>query len=133
MFWEALMRLVIVFRAFALTQVFVVVATLAAPELVMESFELTYSADILLVIQLSVLCQIMFAIVTFALPSWLGHNLWKAASTYVWISLLPVLLNIYHVASNHKAFTNASYFENGLWLLFALLFYLFGKKMKLYF
>ncbi|MDG2298639.1 MAG: hypothetical protein P8L40_03380, partial [Planktomarina sp.] len=73
------------------------------------------------------------AIVTFALPSWLGHNLWKAASTYVWISLLPVLLNIYHVALNHKAFTNASYFENGLWLLFALLFYLFGKKMKLYF
>lgn len=133
MFWEALMRLVIVFRAFAVTQFFVVVATLAAPELIMESFELNYSADILLVIQLSALCQIMFAIVTFALPSWLGHNLWKAASTYVWISLLPVLLNIYHVASNHKAFTNASYFENGLWLLFALLFYLFGKKMKLYF
>ena len=133
MFWEALMRLVIVFRAFAVTQFFVVVATFAAPELVMESFELTYSAVILLGIQLSALCQIMFAIVTFALPSWLGHNLWKAASTYVWISLLPVLLNIYHVASNHKAFTNASYFENGLWLLFALLFYLFGKKMKLYF
>ena len=133
MFWEALMRLVIVFRAFAVTQFFVVVATLAAPELVMESFELTHSVDILLVIQLSALCQIMFAIVTFALPSWLGHNLWKAASTYVWISLLPVLMNIYHVASNHKAFTNASYFENGLWLLFALLFYLFGKKMKLYF
>ena len=133
MFWEALMRLVIVFRAFAVAQFFVVVATLAAPELVMESFELTYSTDILLVIQLTALCQIMFAIVTFALPTWLGHNLWKAASTYVWISLLPVLLNIYHVASNHKAFTNASYFENGLWLLFALLFYLFGKKMKLYF
>ena len=133
MFWEALMRLVIVFRAFAVAQFFVVVATLAAPELVMESFELTYSADILLVIQLSALCQIMFAIVTFALPSWLGHNLWKAASTYVWISLLPVLLNIYHVASNHRAFTNVSYFENGLWLLFALLFYVFGKKMKLYF
>ena len=133
MFWEALMRLVIVFRAFAVTQFFVVVATLVAPELVMKSFELIYSSDILLAIQLSALCQIMFAIVTFALPSWLGHNLWKAASTYVWISLLPILLNIYHVASNHKAFTNASYFENGLWLLFALLFYLFGKKMKLYF
>ena len=52
MFWEALMRLVIVFRAFAVAQFFVVVATLAAPELVMESFELTYSADILLVIKI---------------------------------------------------------------------------------
>ena len=83
MFWESFMRLVIVFRAFAVIQFFVVVATLAAPGLVMESSELTYSADILLLMQLSALCQIMLAIVTFALPSWLGHNLWKAASTYV--------------------------------------------------
>ena len=91
------MRLIITFRAFAVIQALSVLATLAAPEAKMESFGLSYSNDTLLFMQFSAISQLMLAIVTFALPSWLGTNLWKAAPTYFWLSLLPFSVNLYHL------------------------------------
>jgi hypothetical protein len=127
------MRLIITFRAFAVIQVLSVLATLAVPETKMESFGLSYTSDTLLFMQFSAVSQLMLALVTFALPNWLGTNLWKAAPTYVWLSLLPLSVNVYHVIYGIMAITSAFYVENIFWLVFATAFYSFGKRMKLRF
>ena len=127
------MRLIITFRAFAVIQVLSVLATLAVPEAKMERFGLSYSNDTLVFMQFSAISQLMLALVTFTLPSWLGTNLWKAAPTYVWLSLLPFSVNLYHIISGIMAITSAFYFENAFWLAFAFAFYSFGKRMKLRF
>jgi hypothetical protein len=132
-FRATLMRLTITFRAFAVIQVLSVLATLVVPEAKMESFGLSYTSDTLLFMQFSAVSQLMLALVTFALPSWLGTNLWKAAPTYVWLSLLPLSVNVYHVIYGIMAITSAFYVENIFWLAFATAFYSFGKRMKLRF
>ena len=132
-FRATLMRLTITFRAFAVIQVLSVLATLVVPEAKMESFGLNYTSDTLLFMQFSAVSQLMLALVTFALPSWLGTNLWKAAPTYVWLSLLPLSVNVYHVIYGIMTITSAFYVENIFWLVFATAFYSFGKRMKLRF
>ena len=132
-FRAPLMRLIITFRAFAVIQVLSVLATLVVPEAKMESFGLSYTSDTLLFMQFSAVSQLMLALVTFALPNWLGTNLWKAAPTYVWLSLLPLSVNVYHVIYGIMTITNAFYVENIFWLAFATAFYSFGKRMKLRF
>ena len=127
------MRLIITFRAFALIQILSVLVTLAAPEAKMESFGISYSNDTLLFMQFSAISQLMLALVTFTLPSWLGTNLWKAAPTYVWLSLLPLSVNVYHIISGIMTITVVFYIENTFWLVFAFAFYSFGKRMKLRF
>ena len=127
------MRLIITFRAFALIQILSVLVTLAAPEAKMESFGLSYSNDTLLFMQFSAISQLMLALVTFTLPSWLGTHLWKAAPTYVWLSLLPLSVNVYHIISGIMTITGVFYVENTFWLVFAFAFYSFGKRMKLRF
>ena len=127
------MRLIITFRAFAIIQVLSVLATLAVPEAKMERFGLSYSNDTLVFMQFSAISQLMLALVTFTLPSWLGTNLWKAAPTYVWLSLLPFSLNLFHIISSSMVITTAFYVENTFWLAFAFAFYSFGKRMKLRF
>ena len=99
----------------------------------MEHFGLSYSNDTLVFMQFSAISQLMLALVTFTLPSWLGTNLWKAAPTYVWLSLLPFSLNLFHIISSSMAITTAFYVENTFWLAFAFAFYSFGKRMKLRF
>ena len=127
------MRLIITFRAFAIVQIFLVFTALAVPETIMENFGINYNKDTLLFMQFCAVFQSMLAIATFALPSWLGNNLWKAAPTYFWLSLLPFALNMYHIIFGIVAITTAFYVENAFWLTFALAFSLFGKKMKLRF
>ena len=127
------MRLIITFRVFAIVQIILGFTTLAAPETMMESFGINYNHDNLLFMQFSAVFQLMLASTTFALPSWLGNNLWKAARTYFWLSLLPFALNMYHIIFGIVAITTAFYVENAFWLAFALAFSLFGKKMKLRF
>ena len=127
------MRLIITFRAFAVIQVLSVLATLVVPEAKMERFGLSYSNDTLVFMQFSAISQLMLALVTFTLPSWLGTNLWKAAPTYVWLSLLPFSLNLFHIISSSMVITTAFYVENTFWLAFAFAFYSFGKRMKLRF
>ena len=72
----------------------------------MESFGLSYSNDTLLFMQFSAISQLMLALVTFTLPSWLGTNLWKAAPTYVWLTLLPLSVNVYQVIYGIMAITS---------------------------
>ena len=127
------MRLIITFRAFALIQILSVLATSLVPEAKMESFGLSYNNDTLLFMQFSAISQLMLALVTFALPSWLGTNLWKAAPTYVWLTLLPLSVNVYQVIYGIMAITSSFYVENTFWLAFAFAFYSFGKRMKLRF
>ena len=132
-FRKNLMRLVITFKAFALIQILSVLATLIVPEAKLESFGLSYSNDTLLFMQFSAISQLMLALVTFTLPNWLGTNLWKAAPTYVWLSLLPLSVNVYHIISGITTITVVFYVENTFWLVFAFAFYSFGKRMKLRF
>ena len=127
------MGLIITFRVFAIIQIILVFTTLAAPETMMESFGVNYNHDNLLFMQFSAVFQLMLASTTFALPSWLGNNLWKAAPTYFWLSLLPFALNMYHIIFDIVAIKAAFYVENAFWLTFALAFNFFGKKMKLRF
>ena len=127
------MRLIITFRVFAIIQVFMVLTTLTAPETVVKNFGLSYNTDTLLFMQFCAVFQLMLALVTFVLPSWLGINLWKAAPTYVWLSLLPFFLKVYHISFGIVAITNTFYVESSFWLGFAVVFYSFGKRMKLRF
>ena len=127
------MRLMITFRVFAIIHIFLTLTTLAAPATMMENFGIDYNNDTLLFMQFCAVFQLMLAFATFALPSWLGNNLWKAAPTYFRLSLLPFVLNMYHIVFGIVAITTAFYVENAFWLAFALAFNLFGKKMKLRF
>ena len=127
------MRLIITFRVFAIIQIILGFTTLAAPETMMESFGINYNNDTLLFMQFCAVFQLMLGLATFALPSWLGNNLWKAAPTYFWLSLLPFALNMYHIVFGIAAITPIFYVENAFFLAFALAFNSFGKKMRLRF
>ena len=127
------MRLMITFRVFAIIHIFLALTTLAAPATMMEIFGIDYNNNNLLFTQYCAVFQLMLAFATFALPSWLENNLWKAARIYCWLSLLPFALNMYHIILGIVAITTAFYVENAFWLAFTLAFNLFGKKMKLRF
>ena len=122
------MRLIITFRAFAIIHFFLALTALAVPATLMESFGIDYNNDTLLLMQSCAVFQLMLAFATFALPSWLENNLWKAAPTYFWLSLLPFALNMYHIVFGIAAITPIFYVENAF--CFALAFSSFGKKLN---
>ena len=127
------MGLNVVFRTFAVSQLIIMSITLIAPESMVKSFGTSFNTDTLVNIQFFSVFQLMLALVTFALPAWLGTNLWKAAPTYIWLSLLPFASNMYHVTFGMITITGIFYVENTFWLVFAFAFYSFGKRMKLRF
>jgi hypothetical protein len=94
----------------------------------MESYGLELSSDSSLLIQFMVMVQLMFAIVVWQLPSWLGENLAKAGSTLMVVSLMPVAMNIFHVLTGVLPASGAQIVESGVWVVFAALFYFYSKK-----
>ena len=102
--------------------------SLLAPDAMMESYGIELSSDSSLLIQFMVMVQLMFAIVVWQLPSWLGENLAKAGSTFMMLSLLPVAMNIFHVATGVLPASVAQIVESGVWVVFAALFYFYSKK-----
>ena len=86
------------------------------------------SSDSSLLIQFMVMVQLMFAIVVWQLPSWLGENLAKAGPTLMVVSLIPVAMNIFHVATGVLPASVAQIVESGVWV--AALFYFTAKNLN---
>ena len=96
------MNLKLVFRIFAGFGAFFALISLLAIDAMMESYGMELSSDSSLLIQFMVMVQLMFAIVVWQLPSWLGENLAKAGPTLMVVSLLPVVMNIFHSTGNSE-------------------------------
>ena len=93
-----------------------------------ESYGMTLSDGAKLIIQFSIIIQLMIVIIVWQLPNWLGDNLAKAGLTMVVVSLLPVAMNIYHVVIGALPASGAQIAESGIWIVFAGLFYFYSKK-----
>ena len=73
------MKLKLIVRIFVGLQLLMVVIAIAAPEEAMESFGIECSSAMAVVIQFSIVTQLMVVVITLGLPGWLGHRLYKAA------------------------------------------------------
>ena len=122
------MNLKLVFRIFAGFSALFAIVTLLSPDAMLESYGMTYNNEVGIIIQFMVMVQIMFTVVVWQLPTWLGDNLAKAGSTFVVVSLLPVAMNILHVVTDTLPATGMWFVENGIWVVFAGLFYFYSKK-----
>ena len=122
------MNLKLVFRIFAGFGAFFALMSLLATDAMMESYGMELSSESSLLIQFMVMVQLMFAIVVWQLPSWLGENLAKAGPTLMVVSLMPVAMNIFHVATGALPASWAQIVESGVWVVFAALFYFYSKK-----
>ena len=109
------MNLKLVFRIFAGFGAFFALMSLLATDAMMESYGMELSSDSSLLIQFMVMVQLMFAIVVWQLPSWLGENLSKAGPTLMVVSLMPVAMNIFHVATGALPASVAQIVESGVW------------------
>ena len=87
------MNLKLLFRIFLGVQALFILGAIVSPEAMMESFGMDYTSESGIMLQFAILGQILFFVVTFQLPDWLGENLAKAGMTYTVLCLLPVGLN----------------------------------------
>ena len=122
------MNLKLLFRIYAGVQTVFVLGGVFSPQAMVESFGMTYSTELSTMMQFAMLGQVFVIIITLQLPYWLGDNLTKAGMTYAGISVLPILLNVYHIVTDVLPLTSAFYIENTLWVAFAALFYMYSKK-----
>lgn len=122
------MNLKLVFRIFAGFGALFGVMALVAPDAMLEGYGMTYNDEVGIMLQFIVMIQLMFVIVVWQLPTWLGDDLAKAGSTFIVVSLVPVAVNIFHVVTDTLPATGAWFVENGLWVVFAGLFYFYSKK-----
>ena len=122
------MNLKLLFRIFFAFNAVFILGSIVSPEAMMESFGMDYTSESGIMLQFAILGQILFLVLTFQLPDWLGENLAKAGMTYTVLCLLPVGLNSYHVLSDVLPAGPAFFVENTMWVAFAVLFYLYSKK-----
>ena len=122
------MNLKLVFRIYFGFGAFMTVMMLVAPAAMLESYGMSLTDEIKLFTQFMVVAYTSLLIVTWMLPAWMGDNLSKAGFAYVIIALIPVTMNIYHVASGALEASTAQLVESGVWVVFAGLFYFYSKK-----
>ena len=122
------MNLKLVFRIYVGFGAFMTVMMLVAPAAMLESYGMSLTDEIKLFTQFMVVAYTSLLIVTWMLPAWMGDNLSKAGFAYVIIALIPVTMNIYHVASGALEASTAQLVESGVWVVFAGLFYFYSKK-----
>ena len=94
------MNLKLLFRIFLGVQELFILGAIVSPEAMMESFGMDYTSESGIMLQFAILGQILFLVLTFQLPDWLGENLAKAGMTYTVLCLLPVGLNSYHALND---------------------------------
>ena len=87
---------------------------LIAPETMTESYGMTLSDDAKLIIQFSIIIQLMIVIIVWLLPKWLGDNLPQAGPTMVVLSLLPVVMIIHHAVIRALPASGAQIAESGI-------------------
>ena len=122
------MNLKLVFRIYFGFGALMTTMMLVAPAAMMESYGMTLTNEIKLFTQFMVVAYVSLLIVTWMLPTWLGDDLSKAGIAYVIIALIPVIMNIYHVATGAVPASTAQLVESGVWVVFAGLFYFYSKK-----
>ena len=122
------MNLKLVFRIYFGFGALMTTMMLVAPAPMMESYGMTLTNEIKLFTQFMVVAYVSLLIVTWMLPAWLGDDLSKAGIAYVIIALIPVIMNIYHVATGALPSSTAQLVESGVWVVFAVLFYFYSKK-----
>ena len=122
------MNLKLVFRIYFGFGAFMTTMMLVAPAAMLESYGMTLTDEIKLFTQFMVVAYVSLLIVTWMLPGWLGDDLSKAGIAYVIIALIPVIMNIYHVATGALPSSTAQLVESGVWVVFAGLFYFYSKK-----
>jgi hypothetical protein len=122
------MNLKLVFRIYFGFGAFMTVMMLVAPAAMLESYGMSLTDEIKLFTQFMVVAYTSLLIVTWMLPAWMGDNLSKAGFAYVIIALIPVTMNIYHVATGALEASTAQLVESGVWVVFAGLFYFYSKK-----
>ena len=122
------MNLKLVFRIYFGFGALMTMMMLVAPAAMLESYGMTLTNEIKLFTQFMVVAYVSLLIVTWMLPAWLGDDLSKAGIAYVIIALIPVIMNIYHVATGALPSSTAQLVESGVWVVFAGLFYFYSKK-----
>ena len=122
------MNIKLLLRIYAGLMAFFTLGALFSAESMMESFGMDYTSESGIMLQFAILGQILFLVLTFQLPDWLGENLAKAGCTYAVLCLLPVGLNSYHALNDILPVGPAFFVENTIWVAFAVLFYLYSKK-----
>ena len=122
------MNLKLVFRIYFGFGALMTMMMLVAPAPMLESYGMTLTDEIKLFTQFMVVAYVSLLIVTWMLPGWLGDDLSKAGIAYVIIALIPVIMNIYHVATGALPSSTAQLVESGVWVVFAGLFYFYSKK-----
>ena len=122
------MNLKLVFRIYFGFGALMTMMMLVAPAAMLESYGMTLTNEIKLFTQFMVVAYVSLLIVTWMLPGWLGDDLSKAGIAYVIIALIPVIMNIYHVATGALPSSTAQLVESGVWVVFAGLFYFYSKK-----
>ena len=122
------MNLKLVFRIYFGVGALMTMMMLVAPAPMLESYGMTLTNEIKLFTQFMVVAYVSLLIVTWMLPGWLGDDLSKAGIAYVIIALIPVIMNIYHVATGALPSSTAQLVESGVWVVFAGLFYFYSKK-----
>ena len=122
------MNLKLVFRIYFGFGALMTTMMLVAPAAMLESYGMTLTNEIKLFTQFMVVAYVSLLIVTWMLPTWLGDDLSKAGIAYVIIALIPVIMNIYHVATGALPSSTAQLVESGVWVVFAGLFYFYSKK-----
>ena len=122
------MNLKLVFRIYFGFGALMTMMMLLAPAPMLESYGMTLTDEIKLFTQFMVVAYVSLLIVTWMLPGWLGDDLSKAGIAYAIIALIPVIMNIYHVATGALPSSTAQLVESGVWVVFAGLFYFYSKK-----
>ena len=89
---------------------------------------MSYTNEIKLFMQFTLMAYTSLLILTWMLPAWLGDDLSKAVPAYMVIALLPVALNIFHVVTGALPASTSQIVETLIWVVFAGLFYFYCKK-----
>jgi len=122
------MNIKLLLRIYAGLMALMILGGVFAPEAMMEGFGMTYTKEVAPILHFAMMGQALFALLTFLLTTWMPEDLDKIAMTYTALALVPVLLNIYHVISGVLPLVGAFYVENGIWIVFAALFFMYRKK-----
>ena len=122
------MNLKLVFRIYFGISALMTTMMLVAPAAMLEGYGMTLTDEIKLFIQFIIVAYVSMLIVTWMLPAWLGDDLPKAGLAYVIIALVPVAMNIYHVATGALPASMAQLVESSVWVVFAILFYVYSKQ-----
>ena len=122
------MNLKLVFRIYFGFGALMGAMMLFAPEAMMESYGMSYTNEIKLFMQFTLMAYTSLLILTWMPPAWLGDDLSKAVPAYMVIALLPVALNIFHVVTGALPVSTSQIVETLIWVVFAGLFYFYCKK-----